>query len=216
MCFFTQQTKKAVEIEFRYQAKFEDPFRFKPSEFINAYTFPATPVITNQEKKLIKHFNWGLIPGWANDENIKKYTLNARIETLQEKPSFRDYISNRCLIPANGFYEWQWLDPKGRFKQKYRITLPDEELFSFAGIWSVWNDPEDSPKYTYTLITTKANELMSKIHNTQKRMPVILSKEQEIEWLDGYNIKNFIETNPKLNACKIEQTGNKTGQQSLF
>ena len=179
MCFFTKQTKKATEIEFRFKAKFSDPDRFTPSEMINGFTFPETPVIASNNRNIIRHFNWGLIPEWSDDENIRKHTLNARIETLKEKPSFRDYVSNRCLIIASGFYEWQWLDEKGNQKQKYEITLSGEELFSFAGIWSAWEDPSGKERFTYSLLTTRANPLMSEIHNTKKRMPVILSADQE-------------------------------------
>jgi putative SOS response-associated peptidase YedK len=75
-----------------------------------------------------------LIPAWAKDKTIQQYTLNAKIETLNEKPSFKNNIKNRCLVIADGYYEWQWLDPKGKNKQKYLITLTSEEPFAFAGI----------------------------------------------------------------------------------
>jgi len=140
MCFHSKQTKKAAEVESRFNAKIDDVALFNPQSEINGFTFPKTPIITNTKPKLIQHYQWGLIPFWAKDESIKKYTLNAKIETLREKPSYRDAVENRCLIIVDGFYEWQWLDSKGKRKQKYEIGLPNKNLFSFAGIWSEWID----------------------------------------------------------------------------
>ncbi len=216
MCFYTKQTKKAVEIEFRFNAKFNQPDQFSPSDFINGFTFPKTPVITSNDPEIIQLFNWGLIPAWSSDERIRRSTLNAKIETLSEKPSFKDYISNRCLIIANGFYEWQWLDKKGKHKQKYEITLPGESLFSFAGIWSTRQDHDGKQKFTYSLLTTKANSLMSEIHNTKKRMPVILSKEQEMLWLNEVPVEEFRRSDPPLIAKKVEDLSNKNSQLRLF
>jgi putative SOS response-associated peptidase YedK len=216
MCFFTKQTKKATEIEFRFNAKFTEPDRFSPADLINGFTFPETPVIISEDPGIIQFLNWGLIPEGSVDDTIRKFTLNARIETLDEKPSFREYISNRCLIIANGFYEWQWLDKKGDQKQKYELTLPKEQLFSFAGIWSAWKDPSGNQKFTYSLLTTKANRLMSEIHNTKKRMPVILSADQEKSWLNNADIDEFRNIDPPLIARKIETKNNKTQQPKLF
>ena len=216
MCFFTKQTKKAVEIELRFNAKFSEPDQFTPTDMISGFTFPKTPVITNQNQHLIQHYNWGLIPEWSANDEIRKYTLNARIETLEEKTSFKNYISNRCLIIANGFYEWQWLDKKGKNKQKYEITLPEEELFSFAGIWSAWEDLSGEQRFTYSLLTTEANKLMSEIHNTKKRMPVILSKEQEKLWLGNTPADKFKKINPSLIARKIEEINDNNRQLGLF
>ena len=216
MCFYTKQTKKAVEIEFRFNARFDQPDQFTPADLINGFTFPKTPVVTSYDPKIIKMFNWGLIPEWSSDENIRRYTLNAKIETLSEKPSFKDYISNRCLIIANGFYEWQWLDKKGKHKQKYEITLPEENLFSFAGIWSAWEEAPGKQRYTYSLLTTRANPLMSEIHNTKKRMPVILAKEQEELWLNEVPVEEFMQCDPPLIAKKIDDFNNKNGQLGLF
>src|SRR5690606_7300499 len=93
----------------------------------------------------------------------------ARIETLEEKPSFRNSIKNRCLIPATNFYEWKWLDEKGKKKEKFNIGT-DEELFAFAGLYSVWNNPQNGQQMlTYTILTTEANGLMAEIHNNKKK-----------------------------------------------
>lgn len=204
MCFYTQQTKEAVAVENRFNAKIINKTLFQTKNIINAFSFPKTPIITNDEKNLIQHFQWGLIPFWAKNDSIKKYTLNAKIETLHKKPSFRNAVNNRCLIIANGFYEWQWLDVKGKKKQRYLITLTDDELFAFAGIWSKWIDNETGEIVnSYSMITTEANKLMSKIHNTKKRMPVILSKDNENDWLMGNTIDDFKKVKVDLKAIEF-------------
>lgn len=204
MCFFRQQTKSAKEVEHRFSAKIEHPEIFEPQQQINGFTFPKTPVITNQDAKIITHFQWGLIPNWAQDDTIKKYTLNARIETLHQKPSFKESINNRCLVIADGFFEWQWLDEKGKKKQPYLITLPNHELFSFAGIWSEWlNINTGELVNTYSILTSEANELMSEIHNSKKRMPVILNQKNELDWLNASPIENFKKVAIELCAHKI-------------
>ena len=204
MCFFSRQSKKAVELENRFNAKIENQKFFESSNYINGFEFPKTSVIANGDTSLIKQFQWGLIPSWAKDDSIRKYTLNAKIETLKEKPSFRNSVNKRCLIIADGFYEWQWLDPKGKSKQQYLITMPNEELFSFGGIWSEWTDKHTGEILnTYSVVTTEANELMSKIHNSKKRMPLILTKEKEEDWLSSKPINEFRKVDVELKASKF-------------
>jgi putative SOS response-associated peptidase YedK len=189
MCFFFNQSKTAQELEHRFNAKFEKNRPFYPDSY-SGFMFPKTPVITNTEKAKIQLFQWGLIPFWAKDDRIKKYTLNARIETLTEKPAFKNSVNHRCLILTDSFFEWQWLDEKGKQKQKFLITLPNNEPFAFAGLWSEWTNKQSGEIInTYTILTTEANELMSKIHNTKKRMPVILSQHNETDWLNGLEMK---------------------------
>lgn len=175
----------------RFNAAIDALDDYDPTEFCSAFDFPKTPVITANEPKKVQLFHWGLIPEWSQDDTIRNYTLNARIETLSEKKSFKHVIQNRCLIMADGFYEWQWLTKNGSRKQKYLITLPDEPLFSFAGIHSKWMNFDGHTINSYTIITTQANELMSKIHNTKQRMPVILERSDEQSWLEGENFKKF-------------------------
>ena len=108
------------------------------------------------------------------------------METIHEKHSFRNVVKNLCLILSDGFYEWQWLDEKGIKKQKFELTLPENQAFAFAGLWSEWVDKSTGEiRYTYTILTTEANELMAKIHNTKKRMPVIVATDTEQNWLQG-------------------------------
>lgn len=129
MCFYSRQTKKAVELINRFNARIVNELQFEMANEYNGFAFPKTPVITNKDKSVIELLQWGLIPIWAKDDSIKKYTLNARIETIGERRAFKDSVKNRCLVIADGFYEWQWLDEKRKDKQKYLITLPDEDLF---------------------------------------------------------------------------------------
>jgi putative SOS response-associated peptidase YedK len=192
MCFHTKQTKLALEVQSRFNAIIDNPVEFKPCLHINGFEFPKTSVIMDEKPNIISHFNWGLIPSWAKDEEIKKYTLNAKIETVHEKPSFKDSIDKRCLIIANGYFEWQWLDPKGKVKQKYELRLPNEELFAFAGLYSNWiNKSNGVLKETYTILTTDANPLLSEIHNHKKRMPIVLKREDEAKWLNHEPIEQF-------------------------
>lgn len=192
MCFHSKQTKLALEVENRFNAKIEKAELFQPHENINGFNFTKNPIITDEEPNIIQHYNWGLIPSWAKDEEIKKMTLNARIETIDEKPSFRNSINKRCLVIANGFYEWQWLDSKGKNKIKYEIGIGNDDLFAFAGLYSQWvNTITGEIKDTYTIITTQANEIMSEIHNTKKRMPIILKPEDEKNWLNHNPINEF-------------------------
>ena len=191
MCYQTRLIKKREEIMQRFNAEMNELLDYSPVEFCSAFDYPSTPVITDERPQDIQFFNWGLVPDWSQDIFVRKYTLNARIETLHEKKSFKSVINNRCLIIADGFYEWQWVTKSGSKKNKYLITVPDEGLFGFAGIYSKWLDFEGNIFNSYSIITTEANELMSEIHNTKKRMPVILKKEDEYAWLKGRSVEEF-------------------------
>ena len=192
MCYRTKLNAKIGEIEKAFDAEFLDPDAYTPMQEINAFDFLETPVITDENQGEIRMFHWGLIPSWAKDDEIKKMTLNAKIETIDKKPAFRNCVNNRCLVLANGYYEWQWLDPKGKQKQKYLLEPEDQDLFAFAGIFSTWSDPQSGLElYSYSIVTTEANELMSRIHNNKKRMPVILRKEDRRNWLSGTEVGNF-------------------------
>ena len=161
-------------------------------EEINVFAFEKTPVIIDENPGEIDFFNWGLIPFWCKDDRIKKMTLNAKIETLKDKPAFKDSVGNGCLIIANGYYEWKWLDPKGKEKQKYLINPKDQDVFAFAGIYSSWKNPQsDEFINSYSIITTEANELQDRIHNNKKRMPVVLRKVDRNNWLSGKKIEAF-------------------------
>lgn len=192
MCYRTKLNAEYKSIEKIFDSKFIAPQEYTPMEEINAFSFIKTPVITDENRGEIDLFNWGLIPFWAKDDGIKKMTLNAKIETLTEKPAFRNSVENRCLVIADGFYEWQWIDAKGKEKQKYLITSANQEIFAFAGIYSTWKNPKTNELInSYTIVTTEANKLMSEIHNNKKRMPVVLDKADHNNWLNGTNVSNF-------------------------
>ncbi|MGL2963381.1 SOS response-associated peptidase [Flavobacterium sp. RSB2_4_14] len=192
MCFHSKQSKAATEVENRFNAKIDNITVFKPRESINGFDYPLTPIIIDETPQIIANYGWGLIPSWSKDDEIKKFTLNARIETVVEKPSFRNSVNKRCLVIANGFYEWQWLDSKGKNKNKFAIGIGNDDLFAFAGLYSQWIDTITGEiKNTYTIVTTEANRLMAEIHNIKKRMPIILKPEDEIKWLEHHPIQEF-------------------------
>jgi putative SOS response-associated peptidase YedK len=140
------------------------------------------------ENRLDK-FHWGLVPSWAKDVSIGNRLINARVETIAEKPSFRNaFKSRRCLILADGFYEWK--GDTGQ-KQPFFITLPDRKSFAFAGLWETWqnNDRQDALYKSCTIITTRASQSFSMIHH---RMPVILRPQVYQQWLDPEN-QNTVE-----------------------
>jgi putative SOS response-associated peptidase YedK len=138
--------------------------------------------VTDDGARRIEQMRWGLIPRWAKDAKIGSSLINARAETLAEKPSFRNALRrNRCLIPADGFYEWT-AGSGGRRKRPLRVTLRSGEPFAFAGLWDEWTPPDGQPPLrTCTIVTTTPNELMAQYHH---RMPVILTPETEAIWLD--------------------------------
>jgi putative SOS response-associated peptidase YedK len=128
------------------------------------------------------HFRWGLIPSWAKDPAIGYKLINARSETASEKPSFRSAFKHRrCLIPTNGFYEWQRVEGSKTQKQPYFFSLKDQNLFALAGLWERWESPEGDTIDTCTILTTEANEILKPIHD---RMPVILHPKDYDLWLD--------------------------------
>ena len=137
------------------------------------------PVIQQADPEHIHYMRWGLIPAWARDEKIGYKMINARAETLADKPAFRGPVrQSRCLVMADGFYEWK---KTGAGKQPFRITLKDESPFYFAGIYDRWHAPIGYEIMTFSIITTEPNELMTDIHD---RMPAILTPDQELIWMD--------------------------------
>ncbi len=139
----------------------------------------SVAVVTDPVKRDVALFHWGLVPGWAKDISIGNKMINARSETLLEKPSFRNaFARRRCLILSDGFYEW---DKKGEKKTPYFIHLADSKAFTFAGLWEVWRSPEGEVLNSCTIITCPANQLVGKLHD---RMPVILPAEIRWDWLD--------------------------------
>ena len=143
---------------------------------------PTQPVavVPNDGKNRLDFFSWGLIPSWAKDPSIGNKMINARAETLQEKPSFRSaFRRRRCLILADGFFEWRQ-EAGAKVKTPMYIRLKTEKPFGLAGLWEAWQSPDGSKILSCTIITTQPNDLMQPIHN---RMPVILPESAYSAWL---------------------------------
>ncbi len=184
MCGRFSISKEKDEIEDRFEIHI-DPAMFTKN--YNAAPSQILPIITNDEPEQASFHKWGLIPHWSKDERIGNKLINARCETIAEKPSFRDAAEKRrCLVISDGFYEWQ---RSGSEKQPYRITLSDESLFTFAGLWELWNSPDEREVRTFTIITTEPNELMKPIHN---RMPVMLTPEMEKVWISDEPLEEVL------------------------
>lgn len=177
MCGRFSLTKEEAEIEKRFQAK------FYTNDLVKRYNVAPSQlalVMTADEPEKLQLFKWGLIPSWAKDKTIGYKMINARSETVFEKPSFRNLLKRkRCLVISDGFYEWKPLT--GKQKQPFRIGLKEWNLFAFAGLWDEWVDKETGELvHTFTILTTAANELVAPVHD---RMPVILAPEEEKKWI---------------------------------
>ena len=143
-------------------------------------------VVTDGVKKSVQVFKWGLVPGWSKDPAIGNKLINARAETLIEKPSFRNaFMRRRCLIPAGGFYEWR---QEGSRKQPYLFTLADQKAFTLAGLWDHWQDNQGNELYSCTIITTTPNTLLAEYHD---RMPVILDASNCWSWLENRPVQEL-------------------------
>jgi putative SOS response-associated peptidase YedK len=141
----------------------------------------APVIIAGDGGKVLRRMRWGLIPSWADNPKIGNRLINARSETAAEKPSFRAaFRRRRCLVPADGFYEWK-KNPETSKKTPMRITLAEGEPFAFAGLWETWTASGGDPTETFTILTTSPNELLGTIHH---RMPVILKRSAENIWID--------------------------------
>lgn len=164
----------AEVFELEHQLELFPRYNIAPTQDIAAVRFDA-----DHDRRKLSVLYWGLIPSWAKDAKIASRMINARAETLAEKPSFRHaFAKKRCLIPADGFYEWKKLGDGA--KQPYYIHRQDDKPFAFAGLWASWKT-EGRTIESCTIITTSANELMQPLH---ERMPVILPAEVYGVWLD--------------------------------
>jgi putative SOS response-associated peptidase YedK len=180
MCgrFANSAKQKQIEKEFKIgrlnKVSFEPRYNVAPAQMIDA-------VLETDSERILTELKWGLIPSWAKDDSIGNKLINARAETLSEKPSFKNaFKSRRCIIPASGFYEWS---KKGASaKQPFYFYLKDKDVFGFAGLWEEWLNKESGELIeTCTIITTEANEVLEPVHD---RMPVILKAEDYELWLD--------------------------------
>lgn len=182
MCGRSSLTKTEKELEERFNSTFysEDLERYNPLPNFNVAPSHHHPVITNMDPNHFMPLRWGLIPFWAKDERIAYKMINARLETITEKPAYRNAVEKRrCIIPFDGFYEWK---RDGKQKIPYRICTTNTEIFSVAGIWEQWKSPSGEDVFSFSVITRSPNEMMEKIHD---RMPAILLPEQERLWINN-------------------------------
>ncbi|ANY72020.1 SOS response-associated peptidase [Paenibacillus ihbetae] len=179
MCGRFTLTVTWEELMMRYLIDPESVSPFHMPRYNIAPTQMVTAIIHDGRSNRIGQLQWGLVPSWAKDPSAGSKMINARSETLEEKPAYRmPFYRKRCLIPADGFYEWQKTDAG---KQPLRISMRSGRIFSMAGLYDTWITPDGQKLSTCTIITTEPNTLMEPIHN---RMPVILRPEDEALWLD--------------------------------
>lgn len=187
MCFSVNVNLVKEELENRFGATLIDPDKYRPSYYYHAFSLPDMPAICSGSPGSIDLLKWGLIPSWAKNAEdagiIRFKTFNARSESIQEKPSFSaSFKTQRCIIPVKGFFEWQHL---GKDKIPWYIHRADNEILSLAGLYNKWTDSSTGEVInTFSIVTTDANELMAKIHNSGKRMPVVLERDTESSWID--------------------------------
>lgn len=178
MCGRYSLNKSKIELEERFQAEllpdFKPRYNIAPTQLV--------PVLTSQSPKGFSFFYWGITPDFGKNKPVAQKLINARAESVNEKISFKSsFEKRRCLIPADGFYEWKKLGKKTKIP--YRFTLRDDALFSFAGIWEEYETVNGEVQHTFLILTTSPNDIVSEIHD---RMPVILNPQMEKKWLDSY------------------------------
>jgi putative SOS response-associated peptidase YedK len=183
MCGRFSQTKKVQDIKKRFNLT-RGPENLP--ELYNIAPQQDAPVVLNAYPNELALARFGLVPSWSKEEKSAYSMINARAETIMEKPTYKRLIkSKRCLVIADGFYEWQ---KKADKKTPYRIFLKNDEPFAFAGIWDTWGEGEKQ-FYSFSIITTTPNKLMAAIHD---RMPVIIEPEDESKWLQESTPMNYV------------------------
>ena len=206
MCYSNSSTSKNIDLAKRYKKAIDSIPEKQPTYFASAFTFPFWRIITKE--KDIQLMRWGLVPAWFTGQNeleIAKTAFNARIETLSEKASFKLLVnSSRCIIPSTGFFEWKH---ENKQKTPHFIYPTNDSVFSMAGLYDSWMNPNSNEVLnSFTIITSEANDFMAEIHNSKKRMPLILNAKDEENWLNGEDeIKDFqLNSNPDLDAFPVD------------
>lgn len=182
MCGRGSLTRIESELEERFDAQFysEDLERYNPLPSFNIAPTHMHPIVTQEDAGHFLYARWGLIPFWAKDSSIGSKMINARMESMREKASFKTaLVKRRCIIPMDGFYEWS--KNGAGVKQAFRIGLNSTEVFFMAGLYDRWKDPQGEIIQSFTIITGPANDFMKPFH---LRMPAILLRENEKHWLD--------------------------------
>ncbi len=188
MCYTFAAAMTEKELEERFQAD-RDNFEHHPNYHLYGFVKPSISIVQAKNgKNFLSSAYWGLIPNWVKSkeqaDEIRVRTLNARGETLLEKPSFKHLVErNRCVVPVSGFFEWKH---EGKLRIPHYIFRKDHVIMALAGLHDLWINPKDGTIVkTCSIITTTANPLMAEIHNTKKRMPVILNSASEKAWLNA-------------------------------
>lgn len=187
MCYNVKVTSAKEEEEKRFNALLDQAQESFPGyEIVSGFEHPHLPVITSEDTGHITLMEWGLVPSWIKSEHaameIQNQTLNARAESLFDKPSFRSIVKKRCLVLVDGFYEWMH---EARKKVPHFIHLKEPGPFALGGLYDEWVNTETGEIFKgFSIITLAANPLMAAIHNTKKRMPLILHREDEQRWID--------------------------------
>lgn len=198
MCYSNSLNSKNIDLAKKYKKDVPAEIAEEPLFHVSGFSFPEWRIITKEP--VISLMNWGLIPHWfkgGNWSEIASKTLNARSETVTEKASFKHLIGrNHCIIPSTGFFEYQ---TKGKEKIPYFVYPKHDKLFSMAGIYDEYLDLKTGEKkYTFSILTSVANEFMSDIHNSKKRMPIMLTDDKIVPWLNAAvnEIEPFFQVTP--------------------
>jgi Uncharacterized conserved protein len=179
MCGRYSLSKSKIELEERFQAEmlsdFKPRYNIAPTQLV--------PVVTSQSPKGFSFFYWGITPEFGRNKPVSQKLINAKAESVHQKITFKSsFKQRRCIIPADGFYEWKKLGKKTSIP--HRFTLREGGLFSFAGIWDEYETVDGENQHTFLILTTEPNELVSEVHD---RMPVVLTQETEKKWLNNYS-----------------------------
>jgi putative SOS response-associated peptidase YedK len=193
MCYHYTVVSEPKKMSVRFDAEIID--EYDAIYHSDGFAHNAMPIITADDPKAIQGYHWGLIPHWVKTEEdakkLRNQTLNAKSETVFDLPSFKMYIGRkRCMVLTDGFFEWRH---EGKNKYPHFIYMKDKQPFAFAGIYSHWKNPVTGATIkSFSILTTEANTLMKKIHNSKERMPVILKPEKEKLWLKPNLMKEEI------------------------
>jgi putative SOS response-associated peptidase YedK len=222
MCFYYAVVKTNAKALIKNGIiKEEQLSLFSEKQFVKGFDFPIMPIISNDNPSVIQMFRWGFVPPHIQNavkatEFLNQYnTLNAKAENLFESRLFNEAIKKqRCLVLCSGFFEWRHKNPEKKNSEKYPfyVSLKDEGMFVFGGIWEKFTDQITGEIiHSYAIITTQANELMELVHNTKKRMPLIIEPENAMKWLDTNlsvdEIKSYFKPfdSDKLKATPIKK-----------
>jgi len=207
MCYSNSSTSTNIELAKKYGKKVDASISEIPQYFANGFEFPTWRIIT--DAPCIIQMNWGLIPHWfqGDSSEIASKTLNARIESVSSKPAYKSLVhSKRCIIPSNGFFEWQH---RGKDKVPYFIFDDKDSILSMAGLWDEYFDPvtRNSIK-SFTILTQVANAFMAEIHNVKKRMPLLLDEKSIHSWMNNEDLGIVMAMNKDvlLNAHSVDKT----------